>query len=366
MTRDEETLERLREAIHELGGHDAAEVMAEARAGARARVRSLLADALAQAMLDRALEELRPSGRQAAEQPPPTAEARRSTPPRAERRRSTRTGENGARDTQSPASGERAWYVYGVVAAHDGPRTTEGDDLDGPEAIETVSEGELSAVVSQVPAEEFAEAHLRAHLNDMTWVETVARDHERVLDALCRQTTVIPMRMCTVYKTEGGVREMLLRESDTLLAALQHLEGKSEWGVKVFFERARTSRRAPDELTSSEGGSGAAYMDHRRRERERTKQIDDQIEAAVAEIHEGLDSLSDESTLNPPQRPEVSAHRGEMVLNGAYLVGRESEPQFHESARALRSKCAGSGLELVVTGPWPAYNFLPGTIGAAW
>ena len=25
-----------------------------------------------------------------------------------------------------------------------------------------------------------------------------------------------------------------------------------------------------------------------------------------------------------------------------------------------------NGIEVVATGPWPAYNFVPGTIGAAW
>jgi hypothetical protein len=107
-------------------------------------------------------------------------------------------------------------------------------------------------------------------------------------------------------------------------------------------------------------------MDHRRQERERAKHLDEQVEAAVAEIHERLDSLSDESTLNPPQRREVSAHAGDMVLNGAYLVEREKDAAFHEEARSLQSRYTSVGLELVVTGPWPAYNFLPGRIGAAW
>jgi hypothetical protein len=107
-------------------------------------------------------------------------------------------------------------------------------------------------------------------------------------------------------------------------------------------------------------------MDHRRRERDRARQLDEQVEAAVTEIHDRLDALSAESTLNPPQRPEVSAHPGEMVLNGAYLVQHETETEFHTETDALQSRFASVGLELVVTGPWPAYNFLPGRIGAAW
>jgi Gas vesicle synthesis protein GvpL/GvpF len=360
-----ETIEDLTDALQELGRHDAAEVLAEARAAARARVRSILTDALTEAMLDEAREELLPSERSAPSRAQPTPEAREPTP---EAKDATPAPADDDRDETAghdPGT-EPAWYVYGVVEAGKAPQPADLHDLGVQQSLAVVTEGELTAVVSRVPADEFAEDELRAHLNDMTWVESVALAHERVLDALCRQTTVIPMRLCTVYKTEGGVREMLRRESDALLETLRNLEGKVEWGVKVFFERRSASRSATREQPSREGASGAEYMDHRRRERDRGRQLDEQIEVAVAEIHERLDSLSEESTLNQPQRPEVSAHPGEMVLNGAYLVQRENESAFHEQAAVLESRFADIGIELVLTGPWPAYNFLPGKIGAAW
>lgn len=353
-----ETTEGLTDALKELGRHDAAEVLAEARAAARARVRSILTDALTEAMLDQAREELMPTERPAPSRARPTPKAKDAPTAPAGGARAETAGHDP--DT------EPAWYVYGVVEAESAPPRPDLSDLGVQRSLAVVTEGELAAVVSRVPAAEFAEDELRAHLNDMAWVETVARAHERVLDALGRQTTVIPMRLCTVYKTEGGVREMLRRESDALLETLQKLEGKVEWGVKVFFERRRASRSAAGERPSGESASGAEYMDHRRRERDHGRQLDEQVEAAVAEIHETLDSVSEESTLNPPQRPEVSAHRGEMVLNGAYLVKRENESAFHEEEEELRSRFAGMGIELVLTGPWPPYNFLPSAIGAAW
>ena len=389
MPRSDDSLERLRAAIDELAAADAADVLAEARTEARARVRATLTDALAGAMLERLHEQL--PGTQP-DEPPPAARSREKRPgrrrgqaataPREEQSAPASSApasvpEQSAPDVSAPApsapapppaesSTETAWYVYGVVDSGNAPPPADLDDLGVQRSLADVTEGQLTAVVSRVPAEEFAEDELRAHLNDMAWVETVARAHERVLDALCRQTTVIPMRLCTVYKTEGGVREMLRRESDALLETLQNLEGKVEWGVKVFFHRRSASRRASGEEPSRESASGAEYMHHRRRERDRGRQLDEQIEAAVAEIHERLDSLSEESTLNPPQRPEVSAHPGEMVLNGAYLVQRENESAFHEEATELQSRFEGIGIELAVTGPWPAYNFLPSAIGAAW
>ena len=353
-----ETIEHLTDAIQELARHDAAEVLAEARAGARARVRSILTDALTEAMLDHAREQLQPADRSALRPRPPTRDAEAGVPAPAD-------GTSDVGSDQDPGT-EPVWYVYGVVRAQEAPPTAELAGADDRRTLAGVTDGGLTAVVSRVPAAEFAEDELRAHLNDMDWVETVARDHEHVLDSICRRTTVIPMRLCTVYKTEGGVREMLLRESDTLLEALGHLDGKTEWGVKVFFERPRESRAGTRERASGERGSGTSYMDAQRRQRDLARQLDEQVEAVVAAIHEKLDSLSEESTLNPPQRPEISAHPGEMVLNGAYLVEREREPGFHEEARALQSRFADHGIELVLTGPWPAYNFLPGRIGAAW
>lgn len=345
-----EAIEHLTDAVQELGRQDVAEVLAEARTEARTRVRSMLADALTESMLAQALEQLPPASGGAVERPQP--------------QREFAPGAAAGGDGDPDPDTEPAWYVYGVVRAHEAPAA--GELADARRSLTAVTEGELTAMVSPVPAAEFAENELRAHLNDMDWVETVARDHERVLDAICTRTTVIPMRLCTVYETEGGVREMLLRESESLLQALDHLDGKAEWGVKVFFERPRESRVATREPASGERGSGAAYMDDRRRQRDRARQLDEQVESVVATIHEKLDSLSEESTLNQPQRPEVSSHGGEMVLNGAYLVERENESPFHEEIRTLQSRFAENGLELVLTGPWPAYNFLPDGIGAAW
>src|SRR5207302_1810418 len=92
----------------------------------------------------------------------------------------------------------------------------------------------LAAVASQVPLSDFGEEHLRERLADMPWLERTARAHERVLDAVGEHATLIPMRLCSVYRSRSGVIDMLAREARALEQALEQLEGKSEWGVKVF------------------------------------------------------------------------------------------------------------------------------------
>jgi hypothetical protein len=228
--------------------------------------------------------------------------------------------------------------------------------------VTLLREGALAAVTSQVPLEEFDEVRLRDHLADMTWVEATARAHEAVLDQVREQATVIPMRMCTVYRTDGGAREMLLREADSLQDALEHLRGKSEWGVKVFAELESVDESSPAEGETS----GTAYMERKRTERDRRERLLETIEEATTQIHDRLSAAASDSLVVPPQRPEASGHPGEMVLNGVYLIADEAVDAFHAEVEALQAEFGGDGLVLALTGPWPAYNFVPGTIGAAW
>jgi hypothetical protein len=55
-----------------------------------------------------------------------------------------------------------------------------------------------------------------------------------------------------------------------------------------------------------------------------------------------------------------------MVLNGVYLIPDDAQKRFHAEVHVLEAEFAPLGVELELTGPWPAYNFVPGTIGAAW
>jgi hypothetical protein len=366
MPRSDDSFERLRAAIDELAAADAADLLAEARIEARARIRATLTDALAHSMLERLHEQLpepvdeppaSPTRRDTRADPPPTPQHTLADPqpPRRE-----------ARPVPAPRhptpAGEPAWYVYGVVSSG----TELGGALPGIDPTRPVTllrEDALAAVTSRVPLEEFDEARLREHLADMTWVETTARAHEAVLDRVREQTTVIPMRMCTVYRTDGGVREMLRREAEPLLEAIDHLRGTSEWGLKAFIE-PESSDAASDEAAGS--SSGAAYMERKRTERERRERAVEAADDAAVTIHERLSALAGDAQVLALQRPEASGHHGAMILNGAYLVADEDTEAFHDAVRSLQAELEPQGFELVPTGPWPAYNFVPGTIGAAW
>jgi hypothetical protein len=364
MPRSDDSLERLREAIDDLAAADAADLLTEARIEARARVRATLTDALAHSMLERLHDQLdapervepRAASGPARSPSPPSPPATSSAP---------RPAPALAPTSPKPSSGERVWYVYGVVAA-DAELEGAVRGVDPARPVALLREGALAAVTSQVPLEEFDEARLREHLADMVWVEGTARAHEAVLEDVGRQAAVIPMRMCTVYRTEGGVREMLTRESDPLRAAIDHLDGKAEWGVKVFTDLTGAGGGTRDADTGAGDAPGVAYMERIRNERELRERAIEVAEEAAAQIHDQLSAVAGDAQVIPLQRPEVSGHTGEMILNGVYLVADDATPGFHEAVEALQSEFEMHGIEVVLTGPWPAYNFVPGSIGAAW
>jgi Gas vesicle synthesis protein GvpL/GvpF len=346
----DESFERLRSAIEDLAAGEVTELLAEARAEARSRVRSMLTEAMAQAMLERAREEL---GRQepasAREEP-----VRREPPPEP------------SPTSPSPAGrvGGLGWYVYCVTRA-DGAALGELSGVDPDHGATPLREGELTAIVSRVPLADFDEESLRGHLGDMQWLERTARRHEDVLDTVRSVRTVIPMRLCTVYRDEVGVRAMLDREAEALIAALADLDGKAEWGVKVFSLGGEAELEPASGHEAVELDAGTAYMEGRRRDHDRRRLAGRRHDAACASIHERLSAVSVDAQLTAPQRPEMSERQGEMILNGVYLVQDSGQERFHTEISALRAECEPLGLELEPSGPWPAYNFVPQTIGVA-
>jgi hypothetical protein len=231
--------------------------------------------------------------------------------------------------------------------------------------VEQIEHGELCALVSRVPLDEFAEEALRRNLNDFDWLERVARAHEAILERALAGATIVPLRLCTIFADEQGVRRMLDEQQRALARALEALDGREEWAVKLLVERAgleaaARARSAEGQVADEEPtGSGAAYLQRRRLDRE-VRDVADRLAADVADdVHARLQDWAVDAVLNAPQNPELSGHEGDMLLNGAYLVESGKAPRLRELVAELENRHRGLGARLELSGPLPAYNFVP-------
>jgi hypothetical protein len=246
-----------------------------------------------------------------------------------------------------------AWYVYGVVPARVDPAlfaATPGVDVG---RVALVTSGGLAAIVSAVSLDDFDEEALRRNLEVPAWLEEKARAHDRVLGGAVGTAPLVPLRFGTVYRDEAGVRRMLEERRDELVSSLERLQGRIELGVKAFLEEAEASRD-----DSGSASTGREYLLRKQQARRSAADTGAIVRERTQLVHERLASISDDARANPPQPPELSGRRETMLLNAAYLVPVEGQAGFAKAFEALREEVGGHGIELVLTGPWPPYNFV--------
>jgi len=248
-------------------------------------------------------------------------------------------------------------WVYGVVPT-DAPLPAGLAGIAGC-VVRLVTEGGLAALVSSVPHDEFAAEPLRRNLNDLPWLERVAREHEGVQEQVLADTTIVPLRLCTIFDDPEGVVAMLIREAAQFGHALERLEGREEWGVKLLVDGDRLmAASAGPTGDDAQGEGGAAYLARRRRERE-AREAARSLAAQIADdVQETLRGHALGVVRLPPQNRELAGYRGDMLLNGAYLLDRDAVEGLRGAVEELRGRYAGHGAELVLTGPWPPYNFV--------
>ncbi|MEU8435644.1 GvpL/GvpF family gas vesicle protein [Streptomyces sp. NPDC029216] len=213
--------------------------------------------------------------------------------------------------------------------------------------------GPVAFVISDVPRPEWDEEALRARFEDLRWLEEAARSHHRVIEALAAHTTVLPLRMATLYEDHAGALNALRAQAQDFATLLARLSGHTEYGVKLYVRPAPP----PDAgAAPADTSPGRAYLQARRTQRSSHEEHYRQAALATERVVAVARRFTADRVRHPAQSgPLVAASAEENVLNDAYLV-----PDAH--AEEFRSALAGAthglpGIRLEVTGPWAPYSF---------
>ncbi|MEW2614670.1 GvpL/GvpF family gas vesicle protein [Streptomyces sp. NPDC047880] len=241
-------------------------------------------------------------------------------------------------------------YVYAVCRPFGSPLQSQLTGVAG-DPPRTLTHHGLVAVVSHVPERDFAEEPLHAHLEDLDWLTETARAHQGVIDALTTVTTPLPLRLGTVFHDDSGVRTMMEAREESFRQTLERLEGRVEWGVKVYAESEPQETPRP----AQKPASGRDYLRQRRMQTRSHEEMWQKAEAFSTRLHEELSAFAEDSRLHPPQNPALSKATGRNVLNAAYLVPRAHSEEFVELVDRTKGDLPGMRVEL--TGPWAAYSF---------
>ena len=267
-------------------------------------------------------------------------------------------------------------YLYAIVAAQS-LTTIPQPGLDPSQPVYLLGDGPVQALVSRVPAADFTEEQIAAGLQEITWIETYVRAHQRVLDQVVASgQTLLPLRFCTIYRDEATVQALLAARASALLAELARLGHTLEWGVKLSIAlpplqeaimngQVAVADQAVDQeirtLRQRMAGvaTGAAFLYKKKLETLVATHADAYAFALADESHAHLARYAMAAVTNalPPACPDLR-------LSAAYLVALPNVAAFRQAVEALAEAYLAFGFQYEVSGPWPPYNFLTLTFDA--
>lgn len=216
----------------------------------------------------------------------------------------------------------------------------------------------LSFAVGPVPAGDYGETPLQAHLDDLDWLESTVRSHHGVVAGLVAAgTAVLPLRLATVYPDEHSARQALDTRRDYFLSLLARLTGHVELGVKIYADPDLAppgTTPASAHGTASGLGVGRAYQAIRRRRQRRSEEAWHAVTRGAARLTETAGVLSVDRVSHTPERTGPAGN-GTTLGNDAYLVPRDRADAFRTGVLAVARGIPG--LRVEVTGPWAPYSF---------
>lgn len=260
-------------------------------------------------------------------------------------------------------------YLYAVCRADGAPDTVDVPGAAGARP-RLVTEGGLAAVVASLPADEYGAGAFEARLQDLERLEGLARSHNAVVDAFHARTTVLPMRLATVYLDDTRVADVLRERAAEFVELLDRLDERVELGVKVY---AIPSADIPAVAPGAHGegtyvpaggeSPGRAYLRRRQARRRRHRDAYRTAGEVAARLPVAAAPLARARVAHRPHQGELAAHTGENIANEAYLVARSDVADFR---RAMEVLAAGvPGVHVEVTGPWAPYSFADATSGGS-
>lgn len=232
-------------------------------------------------------------------------------------------------------------YVYCVIGAGEarnfGPIGIGGRG----DAVTTIAYRDLSAVVSTVPMNKYVVGH-----------ETML-SHERALETVMKDYTVLPMRFYTVAPNAEEIRGLLRARYVELKRLLREMDGKVEMGLKALWKDMRRLLREIAEEGQREKGLAASETIPDSGT-EPDKWVRPALDAKKANMRELLlmpfRPLADKLCLN-------RTYGDDMIMNAAFLVDRAREREFDARMEQL-SMAYSDTIEFKYVGPAPFFSFV--------
>jgi hypothetical protein len=241
-----------------------------------------------------------------------------------------------------------AWYAYCItdqLILNNGIRSRRPALLEGIQGVNgspvlSYPSGEFAVVVSEFEGD-------REQLEQKTSVLA----HARVVSVCFRAGTVLPFKLGTIFENDEALRQSVRANRRAFGESVARLKGKAEMHLKLLVRDGSLREAMIDvKLPDTVGGDYLLKL-HEKASRQRERQT--KARALSVQVHK----------LFNPLEEEVSCKKMDsqgMLIDIAHLIDSKSiekyQNRFSSAAKQLKN------CELLISGPWPPYHFLPGKL----
>jgi Gas vesicle synthesis protein GvpL/GvpF len=240
-----------------------------------------------------------------------------------------------------------AWYAYCITeqqTLNNGVRARRPFLMDG-------IQGMNGAAVLSYPSGEFAVIVSEYERNGTDMEEKHVLEHARVVSVCFRTGTVLPFRFGTIFDSDEALRQAVRANRRAFGQSVAKLRGKSEMHLKLLVRDGSLRGAMADvELPDTVGGE---YLIKLREKASKDRERQTKARALSVQVHK----------LFNPLEEEISCKRVNtdgMLIDIAHLIDSKSVEKYqnrYTSAAKQLKNC-----ELVISGPWPPYHFMPGKL----
>ncbi len=236
-------------------------------------------------------------------------------------------------------------YIYCIIRANRrqtfGPLGIGGRN----DELYTIPCEDIAAVVSDSPIKSYSLSH-----------ENLVA-HEKAIEEVMKEHTVLPVRFCTITADEDKVRMILEKAHDKIRDLLSAMSGKKELGLKAVFKDGVYQdilEKYADIRSLKERIAGLPFAQtHPQR-----MEIGRMVEAALQKEKEHCkeDILNILSPL--AEKVKTNYNYGElMILSAAFLVDENKEASFDQRVDRLDAEY-GDKIKFKYVGTLPPFNFV--------
>ncbi len=213
--------------------------------------------------------------------------------------------------------------------------------------VTTINYEDISGVVSRTPL-------LKYDLNRENLL-----GHQRVVEEVMKEYTVLPVRFCTVAECAEDIRRVLRKRYAEFKKLIREMDNKTELGVKVLWKDIKAVFR-----DIAEGDPEIRRL----REKIASKPLKQTYSESIAlgrMVQAALESKKKEVADNILERLKPIAldtainkvHGDNMILNSAFLVHRGRVKEFDDAIAELESS-SNDRLGIKYVGPVAPFNFI--------